>query len=170
MASAEVPRALDSVRRLYADAFAEDPYNETVEDANRFAERLAEHAGRAGFDLVVAENGGVAGFAYGFTFGASDWWTNAHMLPPEAAGRAKFAVMEFAVRPGDRHHGIGSALMRSLLTGRRETVATLCVDPRATVKGLYLRWGWRHVTVRRSSAGQVMDVMLRRAGTGGLNP
>ncbi len=136
---------VDAIADLYAAAFAEPPYNEGPEHVRQFRERFPDETRRPGFTLVRAADGDrLDGMAYGWTMPAGRWWARATTAPPAyLLDVDKFAVMEWAVRPDLRGHGIGRRLLDHLLAGRPEPWATLSANPAAPAHGVYRRWGWQ---------------------------
>ena len=146
---------------LYREVYAEPPYLETEEHVAAYVERFANESAQPGFALVVAEiDADLAGYAYGHSFPADEWWSDADHEPVEVKGRTKFAVIEWAVRKPYRQQGIGAALMRTLLAGRPEDFATLCSNPAAPARQIYQRWGWRPVARAYPPGIPPMDVLL----------
>ena len=165
MSPAEVSAAAGDLRAVYAGVFSLPPYNEGLELADEFLDRLAEDSKRPGFSLVAACGGGrplgLVGFAYGYTMPAGEWWDGTDCPPPEEVKAAdKIAVMEWAVLPDRRGAGIGRRLLDQLLAGRREQWATLSVNPAADARVIYDRWGWRQVASIRPGRMPGMAVML----------
>lgn len=151
------PRFID----LYREVYAEPPYFETEEHVTTYIERFADESARSGFALVVAETDtDLVGYAYGHSFPAGEWWHEADHEPVEVRGRAKFAVIELAVRRSYRGRGVGTALMKNLLDGRPEELATLCSNPAAPARQIYQRWGWRPVARAYPPSIPPMDVLV----------
>src|SRR5437868_369579 len=98
----------DSVVDLYAAVYAEPPYNEGPDDVQWFAESWPRRVRQPGFRLVTARSDTEL---IGFTFGHqltvdTQWWSGTQTPLPaefttERPGRT-FAIIELAVRPGDR--------------------------------------------------------------------
>jgi len=164
----EIAARAAEFRSLYACVYGEPPYNETQEQADEFADHLVEDAAAPGFSFVVAEreagSDSIIGFAYGKAFSADRWWRNAGEEPSLTRGAAKFAVMEFAVRPGWRRQGVGRALLSEVLSGRTEPFATLCANPTAPARSIYRSWGWEQVAVSYTPRLGSMDVLIKRLG------
>jgi GNAT superfamily N-acetyltransferase len=137
---------LDDIIETYRDGFVA-----SQAEADKFrAEQMAEHPSRDGFRLAFARTEGpIAGFGYGYTGRAGQWWTDRmrERLPAElyaAWFEGHFEVVEFAVRPEFQRQGIGSALHDRLLAGlphERALLSTWRADSPA--RRLYLRKGWR---------------------------
>ncbi|WP_406298129.1 GNAT family N-acetyltransferase [Embleya sp. NBC_00888] len=111
------------VRALYAEVYAEAPYNETAESvAAWIAGPWARQRAMAGFAVVVARarEGQPAGMGYGVALPVgSRWWAGLPSpLPLDEAredGKRTFVIMEFVVRSGFRRDGLGSALHDALV-------------------------------------------------------
>jgi GNAT superfamily N-acetyltransferase len=158
---AEVTRRAPEFIDIYREVYAEPPYHEGDNHVAAYASRFAEESNGPGFTLVAAEaSRELVGYAYGLTLAPHEWWTDADHEPAQVHGRAKFAVMEFAVRKAHRGRGIGTALMTALLADRPEPFATLCANPAAPARRIYHRWGWRPVALARPPDIPTMDVLL----------
>src|SRR5215469_1635408 len=102
---------LDELRDLYAEVYAEPPYQWGSEHAELFVKRFEVQARQSGFALVEARHDPVLmGVIFGVTLQpATPWWQ--HLLEPlphdvteEYPGRT-FAVVELLVRkPWRRRH------------------------------------------------------------------
>ncbi|MEV1289569.1 GNAT family N-acetyltransferase [Micromonospora sp. NPDC049679] len=130
---------------LYANVYAEPPYQEGPEQVRRFADKLPAELDNPGFTLTRAlEADRLVGAAYGWTMPAGRWFSRAeHDPPPEIKEAAKLAVMEWIVHPAYRGQGIGRGLIRLLLADRTEPWAVLASDPRSDARGMYERAGWQ---------------------------
>ncbi|UQU67423.1 GNAT family N-acetyltransferase [Couchioplanes caeruleus] len=147
---------------LYAVVYAEPPYNEGLEQVDRFRTSLLEESRRPGFTLITAKDGDtLIGASYGWIMPAGTWWSNASRpAPAEIVDAAKFAVMEWIVTPRRRGEGIGDVLIRQLLEDRPERFATLASDPRSAARGMYRRAGWIEAGETTLSWGPSMDLLL----------
>jgi ribosomal protein S18 acetylase RimI-like enzyme len=143
---------LDEIVDVYRAAFTAPGYDETTEDVARFRAGLPRHAARDGFRLALARapgDGGLTGFAYGYTGRPGQWWTDRLLdrIPREIADEwvgGHFELVELAVRPDAQGRGIGRALHDALLDGlphRRALLGTWPDDRPA--RRLYERAGWR---------------------------
>jgi ribosomal protein S18 acetylase RimI-like enzyme len=135
---------------VYLAAFAPPPYAKTPAAAERFAGVFERHAGRAGFRLAAAREGGrLAGFGYGYDGEPGQWWhdTVADALGPALAERwlrGCFELVELAVLPADQGRGIGAALHDALLAGLPNPTAALSTIAEETAGlRLYRRRGWQ---------------------------
>ncbi|MER5645859.1 GNAT family N-acetyltransferase [Streptosporangium sp. NPDC002524] len=153
----------DPYVELYLATRAEPPYNSgPLYRRDRYLERTARQAERAGFTAVYAEDGPtLVGFGFGLPLGS--WWGgNATPCPPEVAEAASlFAVIELNVREDYRDRGIGSHLLEDLLAGQDAPYATLLANPAAPAHAMYLRRGWRVVgTVQAAPDAMVSDALV----------
>jgi GNAT superfamily N-acetyltransferase len=161
LGSADLQRYRPLFVDLYREVYAEPPYLETEEHVAAYEQRSAEESCRPGFALVIAEIGTeMVGYAYGHSLSADEWWPEADHEPVEAKGRTKFAVIELAVRKSYRGRGIGMRLMKTLLDGRPEQLATLCSNPAAPARQIYQRLGWRPVAIAYPPGIPPMDVLV----------
>jgi len=163
MDPADAVASVGELREIYAAVFSLPPYNEGPEMADKFVGWINEESRHPGFDLVAAyANDQLAGFAYGYTMPAGEWWHKTDQPAPQGLKEAnKFAVMEWAVLPDQRGQGIGRRLLDELLAERHEPYAALTVNPKAEARALYERWGWRHIASTKPGKMPSMDVMVR---------
>ncbi|GAA3386369.1 GNAT family N-acetyltransferase [Streptomyces racemochromogenes] len=154
--TAAAARQLDALAPVYETVFAEPPYLEGPRDVADFLQRYQHEHKTPGFRLVTAhtdgsEGSGLAGFAYGLPLATSTgWWTG--LLDtnlPEAFtredGHRTFVVMELAVLPHHRGHGIGQTLHTALLEGLTAERVTLTVRPEAPAAAWYEHLGYTPV-------------------------
>jgi ribosomal protein S18 acetylase RimI-like enzyme len=162
LAADEAMLSVAALQEVYAAVFSLPPYHEGPEMVDKFADWLRDESKLPGFDLVEARYGrDTVGFAYGFTKPAGIWWERTDRpAPPEVVDVDLFAVMEWAVLPAYRGAGMGRRLMDELLFDRPERYATLLVNPAAEARGIYLRWGWRHVASTKAGKLPAMHVLL----------
>jgi ribosomal protein S18 acetylase RimI-like enzyme len=159
----EANRRIPELQEVYRVVFSSPPYSEGPEMVDKFAEWIAEESRNSGFQMNVALRGEkIVGFAYGYVQSAGDWWRGTDRpVSKEVKAADRFAVMEWAVIPEVRGHGIGKQLMENLLAARVEPYATLTVNPAADARTIYERWGWRHVASTKPGKMPGMDVMLK---------
>lgn len=115
---------------------------------------LPRHAERDAFRFLAAldDDGLVAGFAYGYTGGPGQWWTDRVAAAMDAEQRRSwlrpphFEVVELHVRPEDQRQGLGTRLLAALLDGVPHAQALLStqVDNR-NARSFYERHGWELV-------------------------
>ena len=149
----------ESLKRVYAAAFAPPPYNRTARDSSWFEGQLVKHKGYAGFrGFVVEDNGLVVGFVYGYASKRGGWWHDA--VERAFAGGPKavwlehaFELVELAVDPAAQGRGFGGRLHDALLQEishrsllhpslpyRRALLST--IDAETTALALYKKRGW----------------------------
>ena len=142
--------ARESLKRVYAAAFAPPPYNRTARDAGWFGGQLVKHKGYAGFRCFVVqdEDKRVLGFAYGYSSKRGHWWHDAVAEALEGSLEAAwledaFEVVELAVDPAAQGRGLGGGLHDALLRGlpyRRALLST--IDAETPALALYRKRGW----------------------------
>jgi ribosomal protein S18 acetylase RimI-like enzyme len=122
---------------------------------------LPRHAQREGFRFFAAldETGRVIGFAYGYTGGAGQWWTDrvAAAMDEEARRRwlepPHYEVVELHVSPESQRGGVGSRLLERLLHGLPHAQALLSTQvENEKARPFYERHGWE-VVVEELSFG-----------------
>jgi ribosomal protein S18 acetylase RimI-like enzyme len=99
----------------------------------------------------------VAGFAYGYTGGAGQWWTDrvAEAMSEEARRDwlepAHYEVVELHVRPESQRGGLGSRLLDRLLDGLPHLQALLSTQvDNEKARPFYEKHGWEVVVPRLS--------------------
>jgi GNAT superfamily N-acetyltransferase len=166
---------LDAIARLYADAFAEPPYDEDpARSLIEFPQRIRRYAAeKPEFRLRTAtEDGDLVGFVLGTGIGPGDWWRdrlNATLAAPHRARwleQQQFGVAELVVKPSHRRSGLGRALMNDVLDGLPYNSALLACYPDAVApQRLYTSLGWTVIDpclrVSASHPTQIMGIRLR---------
>lgn len=144
----DLARRLDDVIAVYGEAMG---YRAELLDARRGY--IATHIRRPGFRAIatLTTDGYVAGFGYGYTSGAGQWWHDqVHGALGDEPRRAWltdcFEVVELHVRPPAQGHGLGARQLRALLTMATGTT-TLLSTPEADEQvsrawRLYRRFGF----------------------------
>lgn len=136
---------------VYAEVFAESPWDETDEDFDAFARTIRSHEGRPDFRgaVLVDDDGRVEGFTYGHDWVHDNWWCEAveRDLGPRAEAWTSdcFHLCELAVRSAHRGHGYGADLYDALvadLPHRTSILSTNRLGPIAAAT-LYARRGWK---------------------------
>ena len=160
--AAEANARILEFKAVYAAVFSQPPYNEGPEMHDRLVGWVRDESDQPGFDLVEAvDDGRTVGFAYGYARPAGEWWRGADKpAPAEVKAGPTFAVMEWAVLPEHQGKGIGRVLMDELLARRSEPFAILTVNPAATARTIYERWGWQWVAETKPDSPSSMDIML----------
>jgi GNAT superfamily N-acetyltransferase len=163
-------QATDAFRLIYAEAFAEPPYNETEEGVaaafRRFPVQARHRTFRAA--LAHAEDGEPIGMAYGCSLKPdTGWWDElTESVPDEMRredGKRTFGLMELAVRGPWRGQGVARRLHRTLLDGIEAERVLLNVHPANKVASTaYRAWGYRKLGEAQPSgeAADLHDVML----------
>lgn len=158
-----------TVGELYAEVYAEPPYNEGPAEVEDFTSGWSRTIAQRNFRLVVARQADEPiGFAFGFQHGTrTKWWDGALTPLPgeitaEYPGRT-FAIIEIAVRRPYRQRGIGRLLHAHLTAGLSEERITLAVRPEAPApQHAYRSWGYQTVgQVQPFPGGPVYDVMIK---------
>ncbi|WP_164233758.1 GNAT family N-acetyltransferase [Microbacterium hydrocarbonoxydans] len=143
---------LRAVADVYADAFAEPPYDENPEDSRtEIIARIRRYAAeKPRFRLLLAmADDTVAGFVLGTGIGPGDWWwgrldaalsdeARAEWLRPQ-----QFSVAELAIAAGRRRSGLARDLMTAVLRDLPYDTALLgCYRDAEPAKRLYASLGW----------------------------
>ncbi|MEW1640422.1 GNAT family N-acetyltransferase, partial [Streptomyces sp. NPDC093801] len=166
-------RAQDAFRLVYAEAFAEPPYDETEAEVSAAFRRFRGHTRKSTFvaALATAESGEPVGMAYGYLIGPqTDWWDQLTKPVPEDMrredGRRTFGLMELAVRAAWRRQGIAMRLHETLLASVDAERVLLNVHPdNEAAVAAYRAWGYRKVGDALPWAGASLhDVMLLDLG------
>ncbi|HET9257208.1 MAG TPA: GNAT family N-acetyltransferase, partial [Pseudonocardiaceae bacterium] len=132
-------------------------------------ERFDAYTSRDGFDLVIGYiNGEPAGQSWGWPLTPATAWWRGLLAEPEPGfttedGTRTFALSEIMVRRNWTGQGIAHALHDELLRNRKETRATLLVQPgNDTACQAYTRWGWRKVAQLRPGwpDAPLLDVLI----------
>lgn len=150
--AADVPRWREEMVAVYRQAFRPPPYEKGENVVRQFDSTLERHSGRDGFRCVAAmvpDGSGLAGFGYGYTSQAGQWWHDqvVQQLDPETVQTwfaDAFEIVELAVRPAVQGRGVGQRLHDALLgpvTQRTAVLSTLDADTRGS--RLYFKRGWR---------------------------
>ncbi|MGH3782728.1 MAG: GNAT family N-acetyltransferase [Pseudonocardiaceae bacterium] len=149
-----------AVQDLYAEIYAEAPYNEGTTEAEDFASGWHRTIDQRSFRLVIARRAGEPiGFAFGVQLRArTKWWKGALTSLPddvttEYPGRT-FAIIELAVRRPYRRQGVGRKMHSHLVADLSEERIALLVRPEAPApQQAYLSWVRSdHSPVRQSTA------------------
>jgi ribosomal protein S18 acetylase RimI-like enzyme len=169
LSGSEAAQAEQAFRLVYAEVFAEPPYNETADDVADTFRRFRAQTRKATFRGALARtaDGEPVGMAYGYPLGANtSWWD--HLIEPvpeemrREDGHRTFGIMEMAVRAPWRGQGIARRLHETLLFGGSEERSLLNVHPEnRAAQAAYRAWGYRKVGEARPWTGaDLHDVML----------
>lgn len=154
-----VPAMRQTIRALYTEVYAEEPYLRTETDARDWDENvLPRYLANAGFRFVFAREADGStplGFAMGTPLMPDTrWWSGMIDPLPEQMtaedGLQTFAVYEFAVRAPYRRQGLGGAMHKALVgpwTGTRTTLTLRASSPAAV--GFWDHEGYRSVGFSR---------------------
>jgi hypothetical protein len=163
-------RHVGELTDLYADVYAEPPYEWGREHAELFAERFHVQRRQGGFALVEArDRGRLVGVGFGVTLlPNTPWWQNlvtpvGQDVTAEHPNRT-FALVELLVRLPWRRQHIAESMHGRLLGNRTEERATLTVMPAAeAARAAYRKWGWRTVARKRNPlpGSPIFDVMVK---------
>lgn len=165
---------LTRAAELYAEVFAEPPYDEErSESAASFESRARRYAAEKPEPrlLIAREDSHVVGLVLGSGTARGDWWWDRleaalpadrkrEWLHPEC-----FSVAELAVAASHRRRGLAAALMDSALSGLPYEIALLgCYQDALPAQRLYSGLGWAvidpAVRVTEARAIQVMGIRL----------
>ena len=159
-----------TVRDLYAEIYAEPPYNEGPAEVEDFASGWPRTIDQHNFRLVIARRESEPiGFAFGVQLRArTKWWEGAltplpDSITTEVPGRT-FAIIEIAVRLPYRQRGVGRQLHAHLTAGLSEERITLLVRPEAPApQHAYRSWGYQAVgQIQPFPDGPIYDAMIKQ--------
>jgi ribosomal protein S18 acetylase RimI-like enzyme len=115
---------------------------------------LPRHTERDAFRFFAAldADGRVTGFAYGYTGGVGQWWTDRVAAAMDETTRRlwldppHYEVVELHVDPQSQRGGVGSLLLERLLSGlpHRRALLSTQVD-NAKARPFYEKHGWQVV-------------------------
>jgi len=152
LSEAEIRPCFAQMADIYAGAFAEAPYYESLGDVLAFSGLIPYHAQRPGFKCVAAAEGNDAsrmvGFAYGYDSQPDNWWRMQVAYQMKTALAAEwlsscFELVELAVLPASQGQGIGGKLHDALLDGLHKRTAILSTAQAETrALHLYRSRGW----------------------------
>lgn len=159
------------LERLYAEVYADPPYNEGPEHVAQFRRWFREQLRQPGFRLARAVDGGrLVGAAYGHTMPAGEWMEPQADEPPQHLLDApKLTIPEWMVGKPYRGQGVGRRLLAMLLDGRPEPYAILASNPAAPARRIYERMGWQQVGMIRPKLIPPMDVLVLPLPAGSIS-
>lgn len=162
-------RAENAFRQVYAEAFAEPPYEETADDVSAAFRRFRRQVRKASFTAALAttDDGKPVGMAFGYVLGAeTGWWDQLTEPVPESMsredGQRTFGLLELAVRAAWRRQGLARRLHDALLHDLGVERVLLNVHPGSKAAlAAYRSWGYGKVGEARPWKGaDVHDVMV----------
>ncbi|MBT2487671.1 GNAT family N-acetyltransferase [Streptomyces sp. ISL-96] len=162
-------RAEDAFRLVYAEAFAQPPYNETEDDVTATFRRFHSQTRRATFRAALARTGDgePVGMAYGHSLGSdAEWWDRlTEPVPADMRredGHRTLGLMELAVRAPWRGQGVARRLHEALIDGVEAERVLLNVHPDSkAASAAYRTWGYRKIGEARPWEGaDLHNVML----------
>ncbi|WP_309104444.1 GNAT family N-acetyltransferase [Microbacterium sp.] len=143
---------LTQAAELYADVFAEPPYDEErATSLAGFPSRVKRYAAeKPEFRLLLASEGDrVVGLALGTGIGPGDWWWDRASEELAPAARQAwldaecFCVAELAVAASHRRRGMAEDLMDAVLRDLPYATALLgCYQDASAAQRLYTGLGW----------------------------
>ncbi|WP_330331047.1 GNAT family N-acetyltransferase [Streptomyces sp. NBC_00536] len=146
-------RAEDAFKVIYAEVFAEPPYNETADDVDAAFRRFHVQARIPGFRAALARSaeGEPIGMAYGHPLQPDAVWWDELTEPVSDEmrredGRRTFGLFELAVRGPWRGQGVARRLHETLLDGIGAERVLLNVQPaNKAATAAYRAWGYRKI-------------------------
>ncbi|MEU9874938.1 hypothetical protein [Streptomyces phaeochromogenes] len=158
-------------------------------DRQGFLDRFEQHVQRLGFDMMVADAGGLVGCAYGFRVERTgEWWSDFRGELPTgieeltASGRT-FLLAELMVLPAHRRHGVATLMGERLLARLDTDLVVAAVDlerpddgedrdredgdgsgrPANAAQETVRAWGWSKLgLLAPHSPSAVREVWIRR--------
>ncbi|MFI1331387.1 GNAT family N-acetyltransferase [Streptomyces sp. NPDC020845] len=140
-------------RLVYAEVFAEEPYEETPDSVDASFRGFRSQVRRATFRGALARTigGEPVGIAYGYPLSPSTGWWDRLTTPVSDElrredGRRTFGLMELAVRAPWRRLGVARRLHEAVLA--ETTVERVLLNARpdvAAAQAAYRSWGYRKV-------------------------
>lgn len=162
----------DQQREVVADMYVKaygDASDGRYGGRREFLRRFADHMQQPGFEMVIANGTGPAGFAYGFTPGPAGGHREGFRgdLPDlsELAARGRlFAMVELLVVPHCRRAGVATRLHDKLIAGTDADLVAGFVEPTDEIAAAAcLAWGWtRAGEVSATSERARLDLWSRR--------
>lgn len=138
----------EEIADLYAGGHQEAPGARPL-GREEFLARLTDHdVQQPGFDMVLANDPGPAGCAYGYRADrGGPWWEGFRDVPTEieefTGSRQVFVVAVLLVLPRVRRQGIGTRLLDQALSRAGAPSAVTLVDPgNAAARSACQSWGW----------------------------
>lgn len=164
-------RSEPAFRLVYAEVFAEEPYEETPESAEATFRRFRSQVRKSTFRSALARtaDGEPVGIAYGYPLSSKTGWWDRLITPVSDElrredGQRTFCLMEFAVRAPWRRLGVGRRLHEAVLTeGNEERVLLNSLPEAEAAQAAYRSWGYRKVGEAHPwESAPHHDVMVRQ--------
>lgn len=164
-------RSEAAFRLVYAEVFAEEPYEETPESVEATFRRFHSQVRKPTFRAASARtaDGEPVGIAYGYPLSSHTGWWDRLINPVSDQlrredGQRTFGLMEFAVRARWRRLGVGRRLHETLLAeGNEERVLLNALPEAEASQAAYRAWGYRKVGEAHPWEGAPLhDVMVRQ--------
>ncbi|MCK7626256.1 GNAT family N-acetyltransferase [Streptomyces sp. RS10V-4] len=164
-------RAEEAFTLVYAEAFAEPPYDKGSGDVDANFRRFRSQVRKATFRAALARTGDgePVGIAYGYPLSpATGWWDRLTTPVSEGLrredGHRTFGLMELAVRAPWRRRGVARRMHETLLAGATEERVLLNARPDVpAAQAAYRSWGYRKVGEAHPWEGaDLHDVMVLR--------
>ncbi|GAA1305897.1 GNAT family N-acetyltransferase [Streptomyces javensis] len=176
MDGAAAAQAATEFRLVYAEVFAEEPYEETPESIDANFRRFRSQVRKKIFSAALARTGDgePVGIAYGYPLSPNTGWWDRLITPVvdelrREDGRRTFGLMELAVRAPWRRLGVAHRMHEAVLADT--TAERVLLNARRDVKAAqaaYRSWGYRKVGEAHPCEGAVLhDVMVLDLGTPG---
>lgn len=125
-----------------------DAAGEGAPDREEFLCRFADHVQQPHFDMVVAADPALVGYAYGFHADRdSGWWDGFERVPAEIAELSPswqvFHLAELVVLPAHRRRHVGGRLHDHLLSRSAAPAALILLAPgNLPARAALQAWGW----------------------------
>ncbi|WP_244409334.1 GNAT family N-acetyltransferase [Streptomyces albofaciens] len=169
MSGADAVKAEDAFALVYAEAFAEPPYNKSEKDVEANFRRFRSQVRKATFRAALARagDGEPIGMAYGYPLSpATGWWGRLTTPVPDELrredGHRTFGLIELAVRAPWRRLGVARRLHEAVLADATEERVLLNARPDVeAAQAAYRSWGYRKVGEAHPWDGAALhDVMV----------
>lgn len=169
MDGAAAGRAEDAFTLVYAEAFAEPPYDKESGSVEANFRRFRSQIRKATFRGALARTGDgePVGIAYGYPLSPRTGWWDRLITPVtdelrREDGRRTFGLMELAVRAPWRRLGVARRLHEAVLADGTEERVLLNARPDVeAAQAAYRSWGYRKVGEAHPWEGaDLHDVMV----------
>ncbi|QLH27164.1 GNAT family N-acetyltransferase [Streptomyces sp. Rer75] len=169
MDGAAAGRAEDAFTLVYAEAFAEPPYDKESGSVEANFRRFRSQVRKATFRGALARTGDgePVGIAYGYPLSPRTGWWDRLITPVtdelrREDGHRTFGLMELAVRAPWRRLGVARRLHEAVLADSAEERVLLNARPDVeAAQAAYRSWGYRKVGEAHPWEGaDLHDVMV----------